>query len=609
MTPYKRRLMPAMLIAVASAYGQTSPVDANAYLGDIKFLASPELRGRASGSPELEKAADFIASKFREFGLQPVPGNGYMQPFTVTTGGKLGPGNRFEFTDGGHTAVLPMTTDFVPFNISASGRLSGTVAFAGYGITAPEYKYDDYAGIDVKGKIVLILRHEPQEFDAHSVFDGKEYTKHATFAAKASNAKNHGAAAIILVSDRAAHQGEPDDLPKFGAVEGPSDAGIPFVQLKADRVDPWFADAGKSLNRIEADIDKTLKPESFAFPETIRVEGAVDIERAKKTVHNVAGYLPGETAEYVIIGAHYDHLGLGEQFSLAPSLVGTVHPGADDNASGTAGVIELARWFTKQPKHKRGILFLTFAGEEMGLLGSAWYVTHPELPLENAVAMINMDMIGRVRNRKVYVGGADTGSTIRAMLDRITPRHQMAVDYANIVGSDASDHISFTAKQVPALFFFSGLHSDYHKPSDTWDKIDAVDAAKLLSLVADVATELTDASDRPQFVRVAPPAHGGAAVGPVASSSSGYGPYFGSIPDFGEGVKGVKFSDVREGSPAAKAGFKAEDIMVEFDGKPIQNLYDFTYALQAKKPGDEVMVKVLRDGKPIEEKVLLTKRP
>jgi Zn-dependent M28 family amino/carboxypeptidase len=604
----KYRLLPAVFCLAWFAYGQTAAVDPTVYLNDIKYLASPELRGRASGSPELEKAADFLIGKYREFGIQPPPGSDYRQPFTVMTGGVLGPGNRFEFTGNGHTTSLKASLDFIPFGFSAAGKLSGTVVFAGYGITAPEYHYDDYAGVEVKGKIVLILRHEPQEFDEHSVFDGKEFTKHATFNAKASNAKMHGALGVILVSDRANHRSEPDELPKFGAMEGPSDAGIPFVQVKEDRVDAWFAGAGKSLDRIEGDIDKSLKPESFEFP-SIRVNAAVDIERAVKTTHNVAAYLPGETAEYVVVGAHYDHLGLGEQFSLAPSLAGTVHPGADDNASGTAGVIELARWFSKQPKQKRGILFLNFAGEEMGLLGSAWYVAHPELPLDNAVAMINMDMIGRVRNAKIYVGGSDTGTGMRAMLDRITPRHQMNIDYSDSSGYGSSDHTSFTTKGVPVLFFFSGLHGDYHKPSDTWDKIDAPDAVKVLALVSDVVTGLREEAERPKFVRVAPPSHGQGGVGPVTTSSgSGYGPYFGSIPDFGEGTTGVKFADVREGSPAAKAGFKGGDVMVEFDGKPIQNLYDFTYALQAKKPGDEVLVKVMRDGAKVEGKVLLTKR-
>jgi len=602
-----RKLWITALPFAALAFAAAPAVDPQVYLDDIKFLASPEMRGRLTGSPELEKAARFIAARFREFGLQPVNGGSYYQNFPFTASGKLGGHNRLEFTEHGRTMRVA-SADFIPLQFSSAAKVAGAVVFAGYGITAPEYHYDDYAGMDVKGKLVLVLRHEPQESDEHSVFAGKNFTIHSRFATKAVNARMHGAAGVILIDDIANHKGEPDELVRFGADEGPSNAGIPFLQVKEAKVDAWFADAGKSLAAIEAAIDRDLKPQSFAFPDSIRAAAQIDIVRQTKTVHNVAGYLPGETAEYVIIGAHYDHLGLGGQYSLAPSQTGKVHPGADDNASGTAGVIELARWFSRQPKQKRGILFLTFAGEEEGLLGSAWYVAHPDLPLASAVAMINMDMIGRVRNGKLYIGGEATGTGLRPLVARVTQGNHMAIDHSEGSGYGSSDHTSFTTGQVPVLFFFSGLHEDYHKPGDTWDKIDAPAAAKVLEVVGEVAEDLREAPDRPQFVRVAPPSHGEGA-GPVSSSSGGgYGPYFGSIPDFGEGTVGVKFADVREGSPAASAGFRGGDIMVEFDGKKIQNLYDFTYALQAHKPGDTVKVKVLRNGQPVEADVTLAKR-
>jgi hypothetical protein len=606
MKNWKHGLAPAVFCIGSIAFGATAAIDPNAYLDDIKFLASKDMKGRATGSPELEKAGNFIAGKFREFGLKPADPKGFYQAFQVTTNARLGKANRFHVVESGRTTILHFPEDFIPFNFSSAGKLTGAVVFAGYGITAPEYNYDDYAGVDVKGKVVLLLRHEPQEFDEKSVFAGKSYTRHTQFASKASNAKNHGAIGVILVNDRASHRTEQDQLESFGKTEGPAEAGIPFLQLKAERVDSWFAAAGKNLDTISADIDRTLKPESFVFPDSLHVDANLDIERAVKTVHNVVGYLPGETDEYVILGAHYDHLGLGEQFSLAPDLAGTVHPGADDNASGTAGVIELARWFSMQPKQKRGIVFMTFAGEELGLLGSSFYSEHPDFPLEKCVAMINMDMIGRVRSGKLYIGGVGTGSSFRALIDHEAPHAGLRVDYSDTSGYGSSDHTSFTAKQVPVLFFFSGLHGDYHKPSDTWDKIDAPEAAKVLQLVAAVTDDLREAPERPQFVRVAPPAGAG---GPAASGGSGgYGPYFGSVPDFTEGINGVKFSDVTPGSPAALAGLKGGDIMVEFDGKPIQNLYDFTYALQAKKPGDVVKVKATRDGKQVEATVTLTRR-
>ena len=606
---YASCLLLATLRAAPPATTTLTPdIDPQRFLSHIKYLASPEMRGRATGSPELEKAADYIAGQFHAIGLKPIDGKSYFQAFPVTTHAKLGHGNHFEYAEQGTTSALRTGDDFLPFNFSSRGTVEGRVVFAGYGITAPEYNYDDYADLDVKGKLVLVLRHEPQEFDEKSVFAGKVYTEHAQFYSKAVNAKMHGAIGVILINDAFNHRSETDQLEKFGRTAGPNDAGIPFVQIKAEVAMHWIADAGNNLDDIGAAIDKDLKPQSFALPDSVQVRANVDVERVIKTVHNVAGYLPGETDEYVIIGAHFDHLGLGEQFSMAPSLAGTtVHPGADDNASGTAGVIELARWFASRPKDKRGILFVTFAGEELGLLGSSFYVSHPALPLGKAVAMINLDMIGRVREGKIYVGGVGTGSNLRTTLDPILARYPLHVDYSDSAGYGSSDHTSFTTKQVPVLFFFSGLHGDYHKPSDTWDKIDAPDAAKLLDMIAEVGTVLREETERPIYVRVKEPEspHKGLAAG---SSQSGYGPEFGSVPDFAEIPHGVRFADIREGTPAAQAGLKAGDILVEFDGKPIGNLYDFTYALRAKKPGDRVTVKVMRGSEAVTALVLLRER-
>ncbi len=599
----------AILIALATGLFAAS-IGNDQYLAIVKFLASPDMRGRATGSPELEKAAAYIRDQFRGTKVKPVSGDSYYQDFDVTTSARLGKKNDLTYSAGPDKDSLRFEQDFIPLNLSAAGQASGNVVFAGFGITAPEYNYDDYAGLDVKGKIVLVLRHEPQEFDEKSVFEGKVYTAHSQIFSKAANAKIHGAKAVLMVNDVGTHSGDADDLEKFGATAGPDNAGIEFVQVKANVVNRWLALSGKNLETIESEIDKNLHPESFALPEKLHLDMDVDIGREVKTVHNVAAYIPGETSEYVVIGAHYDHLGLGEQFSMAPSLAGTVHPGADDNASGTAGVIELARWFSSQPKHQRGILFLTFAGEELGLLGSSYYVNHPLLPLKDDVAMINMDMIGRIRDRKVYVGGVGTGTTFAALLKDLVPKHDFEADLTEKAGYGSSDHTSFTTKQIPVLFFFSGLHADYHKPSDTWDKIDAPDAVRLLNLVADVTGHLIDSSPRPQFVRVAETQPPGEVANPHSGkvSGGGYGPDFGSIPDFTELPNGVRFADVRPGSPAAKAGLKGGDVLTEFDGKPIQNLYDFTYALRASHPGQEVLVKVLRENQTIEAKVLLTER-
>ncbi len=603
------RLRLLLVLAGGLTAAELSPTE---YIGYVKYLASPEMRGRATGSPELEKAAGYIREQFRSLNLKPLAGDSYYQDFDVTTSAHVGRENRLNYVNGrdNKQKQLRYAQDFIPLNLSAAGEVSGQVVFAGFGITAPEYNYDDYAGIDVKDKIVLLLRHEPQEFDETSVFDGKIYTAHSQIASKATNAKLHGAKAVLLVNDIGAHPTAADELEKFGATAGPANAGIDFVQIKSDLADKWLALSGKNLVGIETAIDKGLHPQSFALPASLEVDLNVDVQREVKTVHNVGAYMPGDGPEYVIIGAHYDHLGLGEQFSLAPSLAGTVHPGADDNASGTAGVLELARWFSNEPKHHRGILFLTFAGEELGLLGSSYYANHPVLPLANDVAMINMDMIGRIRDRKIYVGGVGSGTGLSDLLKQLVPKYDFDADLSARGGYGSSDHTSFTAKQIPVLFFFSGLHADYHKPSDTWDKIDAPDAVRLLNLIADVTDHLTDGATRPQFVRVPEPgpSRGVLAGSQAGAATSGYGPDFGSIPDFTEIPNGVRFADIRPGSPAAKAGLKAGDILVEFDGKPIQNLYDFTYALRAKKAGQEVLVKVLRADQPFVAKVLLTER-
>jgi hypothetical protein len=331
----------------------------------------------------------------------------------------------------------------------------------------------------------------------------------------------------------------------------------------------------------------------------------VDVQRERATVNNVAGFVPGKSKEYIIIGAHYDHLGLGNESSLAPSQIGKVHPGADDNASGTAGLLELARMFSAQRNElARGVLFLAFAGEEIGLLGSAHWANHPTRPLESAAAMINLDMIGRVNGSKLYIGGTGTGSTFNKMLEEVTGKYKFQIE-KSADGYSSSDHTSFAAKSVPVLFFFSGLHGDCHKPSDTWDKINAAESAKVVSLVHDIAFRLAGAEERPQFVKVETGPHGGAAP---SGGGGGYGPYFGSVPDFAPVPKGVKFSDVRPGSPADKAGLKAGDILIMFGDKPVNNLYDFTYALRNSKVGDVVTVKVMRDGQEVSAQVTLEAR-
>ncbi len=579
----------------------TDSADAKRYLDDVKSLSSLAMEGRGAGTKGIERAADLIEQRYRSLGLQPAGTKSYFQPFTVITGAKLKEGNHLEVQDGKSKQELKLNQDFVPFSFSSSGDVAGPLVFAGYGATAPEFGYDDYEHLDVKDKIVVIMRYEPAGFAAKSGNAGP--TPHSQLITKAINARNHGAKAVILINGKLPVN-EEDLLTKFGSVNGPENAGIVIVQAKNEAANGWFTAAGKSLDETQKQINSSSAPASFEFPDELQISLAVNIEKTRAIVNNVLAYIPGKTDEYIIIGAHYDHLGYGNVDSLAPSQIGQIHPGADDNASGTAGVLELARLLdSRKGQLQRGILFADFAGEELGLLGSAEWVKEPTLPLGNAVAMINMDMIGRIKDEKVFIGGTGTGATFKNLLEEEKGKFPFHFEYS-ASGYAASDHTSFVGKKIPVLFFFSGLHSDYHKPSDTWDKIDAPDAAKLLDFIDDIALKIDSANERVAFVTVKEEQPGGQA----ASGGSGYGPYFGSIPDFGEEEDGVKFSDIRPGSPAAKAGFKAGDVLVQFGDKPIHNLYDFTDALRRSKVGDVVEVRVLRDGKPVNASVKLEQR-
>jgi peptidase M28-like protein/PDZ domain-containing protein/PA domain-containing protein len=619
---FAARLLALSLCAALTLCAATPTVgtaDAQRYINDIKALTTPKMEGRGDGTKGLSLAAHLIEARFKQLRLKPAGTHGFYQPFDVITGQRLKPENtvRAEYTSpNGQSAVdqFKLDDDFVPLNISSSGRASAPLVFAGYGITAPDHDYDDYAGLDVKGKIVIAFLDEPPNFAPKTAGDPHaspipQLTHHAYLITKAINARNHGAAALILVNRKMA--GAPEVLPHFSSIDEPENSNLLCLQTSNALAEKWFRASGKSLDEIQKGIDATGKPAppSAANLPGVNVTLSIQIETIHATVNNILAYLPGKTDEYIIIGAHYDHLGRGDAHSMAPSLIGQIHPGADDNASGTAGVLELARLLAPlQGQLQRGILFSSFAGEELGLLGSAAWVKNPTLPLDKAAAMLNMDMIGRIKDNKVYIGGVGTGSTFKSILETAAKPTSFKIEYSS-GGYASSDHTSFVVKHIPVLFFFSGLHADYHKPSDTWEKIDPNSAAHLLDVIANVSEQIADAPERPAFqVVVEDNPHAGSSSASSTGGGGGYGPYFGSIPDFGQTEDGVRFSDVKPGSPAAKAGFRAGDVLVKFGEKPIKNLYDFTDALRRSKVGDVVQVTVLRDGQQVTAAVTLEQR-
>jgi len=643
-------LAAALAFAIALSLGATGmtraaettpPIAGESLMEHVRILAADSLEGRRTGERGCERAADYIAAEFREAGLAPAGDDGgWLQWYEAIVGESLGVGNAFvlERTAISATPLTPppgaggpatppepsrsvaldtlgVSEEWIPFGFSESGVLgSAPIVFAGYGITAPEKNYDDYAQIDARGKVVLVLRYEPGNRDSTSAFDGTRLTSFADFRWKAWNAQNHGAVAVIFANGPL-DVAEPKDDTLFplardsGHASGGS-ATIPIVQIQSQWAERLVAWDGLNLRELQAAIDSTGAPLSSPLDAGRVASLAVDIVKDRRRVANVVGKLEGAGAranEAVVIGAHYDHLGVGGEGSLEPDSA-AVHNGADDNASGTAALIEIARAFVASPPpSRRSLIFAAWSGEEEGLLGSAYYTKAPAVPLAQTRAMINMDMIGRSKEGKLHVGGVGTSPDFRAIIAAESEPLGFNTDYSD-GGFGPSDHTSFYAKEVPVLFFFTGAHEDYHKSTDDTEKIEVAGIGGVATLVERVARRLASTPDEIAFVRVAADTIGrGASEG--YATTKGYGPYLGTIPDFGEYEgKGVLLSGVRPGSPAEKAGIRGEDVVVRFGGIPIANLYDYTYALRDKKVGDVVEIQVDRAGEIVTVYATLEKR-
>ena len=593
-----RRFRPAPLLLallalaiaprVAAPQGEAVP-DAGRLLGWVRDLASPAMDGRAAGTAGADRAAVYLADQFQRIGLRPLGDDGgFLQPFTVPTGVRLGPDTRLEVAGPGKTPrVFAAGPDFLPFTFSDDGEVTGEAAFAGYGITAPPLGYDDYAGLDVRGKVVLVMTGEPRERDPQGPFRPPEHFHYTELRHKVLNAREHGAAAIVVVE----HPGRREDAPR--PLRGTTPAwGVVAASATRAVAEAMLAPTGLDLAALRAEIDRGPAPRPRLLGSTVRLR--VGLVREHGRTANVVGWLPGTDPtrrdEVVVIGAHYDHLGHGSPFSLAPDQAEAVHPGADDNASGTAAVLGLAEAFVRAGGARRSLVFVTFSGEELGLLGSSHYVGHPAVPIERTVAMVNFDMVGRMQERRLYAMGVDTGQGLRALVERAGAG--LGVDLLlRGDGVGPSDHTAFVNRERPVVFFFTGTHGDYHRPGDTVDKIDAAGLRTAAVVGYRTVAALADREDRLAFVKVAP------AGPPTGRAAGGYGPYFGSVPDFAESpAPGVRLSGVRPGSPAERAGLQPGDVIVRFAGVTVRTLDDFTFALRGRRPGDVVEVIYFRGG-------------
>jgi hypothetical protein len=609
--------MPAMLLLAAcmaqAPAGEVSPAQAR-LKADVAYLADDAREGRAPGSKGIEDAANYIAAAFKDAGLKPAEGaEGYFQKFSISGDPRLAEPQTLAFEGPEHQAIKPaLATGFAPLAIGSGGELKSVpIVFAGYGITAKDddqkLDYDDYAGVDVRGKAVIILRKEPQQDDDHSPFSGKRTTSYALFLHKVSNAYQHRAAAVLIVNDASAvKDGGKDELLGFSAAGGARISDLPVVMLTRALTDELLAAAGQpKLEELETQIDAELKPRSRLLADWT-LDLTVSIDRSPIETKNVVGVLEGSgplADETVIIGAHYDHLGRGGPGSLA-FFSSAIHNGADDNASGTAMVMEMARRLARRPDPlPRRVVFMAFSGEERGLLGSAHYVSHPLYPLENTVMMVNFDMVGRLNGtNELTVYGTGTSPGIDTLVDALGKTEGFVIKKI-ADGNGPSDHASFYRKNMPVLFCFTGTHADYHRPSDDTDRINFPGMVRIADLGEVLLLDLIRRRERPEFTR-AGGGHGSSGdSGRVALSV-----YLGTIPDYDDEQKGVKLSGVREGSPAEKGGLKGGDLIVGFDGKPISTINDYMEGLSRHKPGDEVDIVVKREGKETTLKVTLGSR-
>jgi hypothetical protein len=472
-------------------------IDAARYQAHLKILASDDFGGRGNGTAGLLGAADYIADQFSRASLEGGGDTrGYLQPFDIESPLKDGAGTllvqtadgEFAFRIGQHYYPLSAPRQQIP---AASPPASGLV-FAGYGIVAPGFGYDDYAGLDVAGQSVIVFTHEPQEADEGSVFEGRALTPHSDIQIKASLAAARGARLLIVVedpshvTDRALTRDWERD-PQIDRYD------LPVVRLERSRLD-------RSLTAIDFEstarlIDRTGRPASQLLS-NVTVTPIDPMTRLTPRVNNVVGVWRGNDAaaarEAIVIGAHYDHLGHGGRFSGSPRDVGEVHNGADDNASGTAALIAIAEVLSRGRTHfRRPIVLAAFAGEEIGLLGSQQFVRRLPAGVHSVVAMINLDMIGRARGR-VMVNGADR-APFRALVRELRPLSRLRLaDFSDGYADGASDNASFERADVPTLAFFTGFHDDYHRPSDDWDRIDTQGASQIAQLAAAIAARLAD---------------------------------------------------------------------------------------------------------------------
>ena len=578
------------LLASAPSFAQTATQSRTKT--HVQTLASDKFEGRLTGSPGEKLAADYLIAELKRIGAKPLPGmSDFRMPFAFTAGSKDG-GSKITISD----KTFDGSANVMALSFSDTAQATGSVVFAGYGLVVPDsqnFGYDSYAGLDVKDKIVVVLRYFPEDADQKT---RAILARYADLRYKAQAARQRGAKGILVVTGpRSPNAGEVVPMSFDTAIAG---SGLVAASIRGTVAEPIFAAAGKTLDEVQKELDSgNPHVAGFAIP-SITVTLSANVIRQQQTGNNVVGYLPGSTGStgssgsvnkpWVAVGAHFDHLGRG---TTGGSLAGKdeanqIHHGADDNASGTATVLAIGEALSKQPR-KRNLLLAFWSGEELGLLGSNAFVTKPPVPLDQLAAYLNFDMVGRVSDNKLTVQATGTS----AMWPKLLEQANVAAGFDLVLQEDPyqpTDVGSFNTASVACLTFFTGAHQEYHKPSDTSDKINYEDLDRVADFATAIVKRLLDAEQVPQFTKVEQKTDTG--------GRAGLRLFTGTIPDYASDVKGLLLGGVIGGGPAEQAGLTKGDVIIEIAGQSITNIYDYTYALELLKIGQPAKVIYMRGG-------------
>ena len=578
------RLTVPILVAIATlpTSAQTSATRTH-----VQTLASEKFAGREAGSTGERLAADYIASQLSRLGAMPLPGRAEMfVPFTFTAGSR----------DGGSRAVVGSTTfsttkDVIALSFSDDGEVTGPVVFAGYGIVVPEaqnFGYDSYATLDVKDKIVVVLRYFPEDADQQT---RGILARYSDLRFKAMAARQRGARAIVVVTGpRSPNAGQTVPMSFDTALAG---SGIPALSVSGAVADALFASAPRTLQAAQQELD-TANPHVAGFAlEKVTLSLKTALVRETQTGRNVVAYLPATAPvtavakPWVAVGAHYDHLGLGRNGNslAAKEDTGKPHVGADDNASGSAAVLAIAEALAKQPVRRRHLLVALWSAEEIGLVGSTAFVNAPPVPVAQLAAYLNFDMVGRMQDNKLAVQATGTSPIWASVLERAN----VAAGFDLSLQEDPyqpTDVATFNQAGVPSLNFTTGAHVDYHKPTDTPEKINYEDLDRIASLATTVVRRLMEVDDAPQFAKVAQSSQ--------TAGRTGVRVFTGTVPDYTSNAKGLLLGGVVGGGPADQAGLQKGDVIIEIAGQTIANIYDYTYALELLKIDQPVKVVYMR---------------